>query len=562
MAKGKDAAAAQLPKKKGRRTREQAAVHKPTAPEQMQADLHLLQRTLGNQGMGQVVQRSHDQRQDRAAREEPVTTGIQQILSRTPAITQESNGADPVQRAGLSEHEKAAKQTKQVHEQRMLEKRTKGAGSSSKQSSEKLKQYQSAELKETDFKPDKKLCLQHMATAATRIGQATAAAAKGDTEIANDHIQHALWELPLARKYQYEDTDWIPWIKIGQLSEKLGEILDLVRRASEDKGLSITPITLVYDVFTYDLKEQQEQVDRVIGAKLTLPPPPRPIDKVASEEFVRVKPEEQPIPPPPHNKGPKTWEMEGSHRKEWTKPTGASLSPQAPTLPTKEEFKSKNWADLGTWSGRSETVDRIASLLGEYHKPETGRDTKIDLLSEMEDLTSWWLVDHEEDPRIRSDPTIGRRKSAMDRLSSLVPRVRGPLVMATDTPEIGKESKKLKDRHEGNVKSAFRRVAPFLDFNIPEVGQKAEVKLEVKVPVFPPVYVGAELTFVGSREKSGVNVRCEAAFISGIGIPGFAKIQGALGGYFDASGNTMEQAMEIRFLRFLSPPRRIIYHSP
>lgn len=99
MAKGKDAAAAQLPKKKGRRTREQAAVHKPTAPEQMQADLHLLQRTLGNQGMGQVVQRSHDQRQGRAAREEPVTTGIQQILSRTPAgpnnVTVQRVGGQP-----------------------------------------------------------------------------------------------------------------------------------------------------------------------------------------------------------------------------------------------------------------------------------------------------------------------------------------------------------------------------------------------------------------------------------------------------------------------------------
>ena len=87
MAKGKTAAAERdkILRKKRRKVKQDEVLHRPTVAEQLHTDMHLLQRTFGNEVLGQLMQRQPHPKTPDHESGESVNSGIQHILQRTPA---------------------------------------------------------------------------------------------------------------------------------------------------------------------------------------------------------------------------------------------------------------------------------------------------------------------------------------------------------------------------------------------------------------------------------------------------------------------------------------------
>lgn len=102
---------------------------------------------------------------------------------------------------------------------------------------------------------------------------------------------------------------------------------------------------------------------------------------------------------------------------------------------------------------------------------------------------------------------------------------------------------KLEQHYSGSLSKSMERAAKVVNYLAPNDGDSGEFVLSVDVPVATGVSIGARFTFEASKDGN-TEVYCELEFTVA-GNAGFAKIQGALGGYFKASGKTAESAMKL-----------------
>ena len=109
---------------------------------------------------------------------------------------------------------------------------------------------------------------------------------------------------------------------------------------------------------------------------------------------------------------------------------------------------------------------------------------------------------------------------------------------------------RLQEHYKGSISSAMEKAATVLNALAPSNGDSGEFTMELKIPVMPGMFIGAEFEFEVAKdgETGKTDGTTEIDFSAGFVVGGsvlFADIQASLGGYMSASAKTTESALKL-----------------
>jgi hypothetical protein len=223
-----------------------------------------------------------------------------------------------------------------------------------------------------------------------------------------------------------------------------------------------------------------------------------------------------------------------------------------------DEFKKRTYE--GMTASRESELKEIEKLLEEYNKlnPASPQDIKTaqDMVMEIREYTINWIADNTD---------VSDRKKRMEGMKVFVEfldtekasllKLEEKLKKSTNgkdnaIAESRREGKLqiIKDTHQGTAKSALNKLGFLLDTAVPNVGDKSEIEIEIKIPIDPTGvgFLGVRMACEAERaKKQELKARCELSVIGGAQIGSFLEVKGELGGYFEAQAANSDQVMKL-----------------
>lgn len=209
---------------------------------------------------------------------------------------------------------------------------------------------------------------------------------------------------------------------------------------------------------------------------------------------------------------------------------------------------------MGVFSSAGKHKDNVMKMLAEFHKlKEAGKGTiqnkdltkAASLVEGMIDFSEDYFTEHSEDGKT-PDEDIKKRWAGFKQFHAAATKYRGELEeMRKKAGEGGKEvpvdarAAKLRKHMDGDPVTLFTKVGAAIASLVPEDGDSAEFKIELKIPVMTGVFVGGELGLSAEHDGTNYKARAELKITAG-GEAGIAEIKGALGGYIEAQGASGE----------------------
>lgn len=209
---------------------------------------------------------------------------------------------------------------------------------------------------------------------------------------------------------------------------------------------------------------------------------------------------------------------------------------------------------MGMFSSAGKHKDNVMKMLAEYHKlKEAGKGTiqnkdltkAASLVEGMIDFSEDYFAEHSEDGKT-PDEDVKKRWDGFKTFHAAATKYRGELEeLRKKAGEGGKEvpvdarAAKLRKHMDGDPVTLFQKVGAAIATLVPEDGDSAEFKIELKIPVTAGVFIGGELSLATEHDGSNYKARVELK-VTGGAEAGIAEIKGALGGYIEAQGASGE----------------------
>jgi hypothetical protein len=215
-----------------------------------------------------------------------------------------------------------------------------------------------------------------------------------------------------------------------------------------------------------------------------------------------------------------------------------------------DEDVFKKGTSLGVFNRREGILRKIDKMLHKLHAirgssgGRGGIGEEIECLNIIESLADIWIVSH-------SGQDAGEIK-ALDVVKVLLEEIRldqNNLFkgLAADDPRrsLGMEKvAKYREKFEGSVSGAFDRLGGIFDLIVPSSGTKAECELEIKVPVYPHIFVGGVIKAEAERGDGSLKVRSDIYLTLGASA-GVLELKGSAGGYIEAQAVDARGSVEL-----------------
>lgn len=209
---------------------------------------------------------------------------------------------------------------------------------------------------------------------------------------------------------------------------------------------------------------------------------------------------------------------------------------------------------MGVFSSAGKHKDNVMKMLAEFNAlKEAGKGTiqnkdltkAASLVEGMIDFSEDYFAEHSEDG-VTPDEDIKKRWAGFKTFHAAATKYRGELEElrkkagegGNDVP-VDARAAKLRKHMDGDPVTLFQKVGAAISSLVPEDGDSAEFKIELKIPVMAGVFVGGELSLGAEHDGANYKARVELK-ITGGGEAGIAEIKGALGGYIEAQGASGE----------------------
>jgi hypothetical protein len=217
----------------------------------------------------------------------------------------------------------------------------------------------------------------------------------------------------------------------------------------------------------------------------------------------------------------------------------------------------------GILDRRGKTIKSIEKLIDDYGNlnPYSTKDLKSaqDLVKEIREHVSNWILDHTGD-KSRSTRMVGMQdfllridNDEIPKLAKIEQDILDKGNTTAGTLELDKSKRegnlaKIKDKHEGNMKSSLEKLGFLIDASVPNLADKSKLEVEVKIPVDPSGvgFVGFHLVCQNERKKAKqLNTRCELTVTGGAKFAGLAELKAEIGGYFESEGEDSKMVMRM-----------------
>lgn len=233
----------------------------------------------------------------------------------------------------------------------------------------------------------------------------------------------------------------------------------------------------------------------------------------------------------------------------------------------------------GLLTGTSTAQKAISKMLDAYNKKypyekymqlKAGEiDAAVNDLAQMRDLAQGWISKHTVSDL--GGESLGQDivdKSRMKRrggMEGFIESIKTEMLTLLDLKQVNEKGSlsgpghdlsqvtvtepsedfsKVKAHYDGDMTSMLRKVGFLIDAAVPLAGDKCEIEAELKIPVQPPGYVGAELGVSAERDETHVEVEMSLGVTGGASVD-VASIGGALGGYIKAKAKTGADCAEL-----------------